>query len=309
MNKIKQAVIKADPRLKGLLVVMIAYIGIMTTMLVSGATSQIDHYQETVAIEVQDGSDEQKDYLVRQNTVRKVLNELNIHLNQNDTVNKDFNYIVQNKDYLKINRVSKENIDEVVTTPSSTINTTGLHLFTTEVRQQGSNGQVKNTYQVTYQNGQIVSKQLVSSTVVSPVSDTIIETGVVQPGAYFTGKLTTYGGDCAGGSGIGASGVSLSPTTGVQGSNTAKLRFNGQSYYCLAADPSIPFGTIIEIRNHNLSIEPVAYGIVVDRGGAIKKNHIDIFNGTEAGKYFKGGSSNQTEFKIISVGSGKNFWK
>ena len=41
----------------------------------------------------------------------------------------------------------------------------------------------------------------------------------------------------------------------------------------------------------------------------IKKNHIDIFNGTEAGKYFKGGTSNNTQFEIVSVGSGKNFWK
>ena len=38
-----------------------------------------------------------------------------------------------------------------------------------------------------------------------------------------------------------------------------------------------PFGTIIKITNHNLGIESTAYGIVVDRGGAIKKNHIDIF--------------------------------
>ena len=92
-----------------------------------------------------------------------------------------------------------------------------------------------------------------------------------------------------------------------KGSHSAKLSYNGGSYYCLAADPSIPFGTIIKITNHNLGIESTAYGIVVDRGGAIKKNHIDIFNGTEAGKYFKGGTSNNTQFEIVSVGSGKNF--
>ena len=56
-------------------------------------------------------------------------------------------------------------------------------------------------------------------------------------------------------------------------------------------------------------MKSTAYGIVVDRGGAIKKNHIDIFNGTEAGKYFRGGSSSNTQFEIVSVGSGKNFWK
>ena len=103
--------------------------------------------------------------------------------------------------------------------------------------------------------------------------------------------------------------LSLSPTTGVKGSHSAKLSYKGGSYYCLAADPSIPFGTIIKITNHNLGIESTAYGIVVDRGGAIKKNHIDIFNGTEAGKYFRGGSSSNTQFEIVSVGSGKNFWK
>ncbi|WRK53208.1 3D domain-containing protein [Coprobacillaceae bacterium CR2/5/TPMF4] len=144
---------------------------------------------------------------------------------------------------------------------------------------------------------------------ISPATDTIIETGTLQEGAYFTGRLTTYGGDCAGGNGTSSSGIKLSPISGVQGSNSAKLTYNGRSYYCLAADPSIPFGTIIEISNHNLSIESTAYGIVVDRGGAIKGNKIDIFNGTEAGKYFSGGTSNNTQFKIISVGSGKNFWK
>lgn len=162
---------------------------------------------------------------------------------------------------------------------------------------------------VTYENGKIVKKELLSSEVVTEKTDTIIAHGTIQPGAYFTGKLTTYGGDCAGGNGTSSSGISLSPTTGVKGSHSAKLSYNGGSYYCLAADPSIPFGTIIKITNHNLGIESTAYGIVVDRGGAIKKNHIDIFNGTEAGKYFKGGTSNNTQFEIVSVGSGKNFWK
>ena len=110
---------------------------------------------------------------------------------------------------------------------------------------------------------------------VTEKTDTIIAHGTIQPGAYFTGKLTTYGGDCAGGNGTSSSGISLSPTTGVKGSHSAKLSYNGGSYYCLAADPSIPFGTIIKITNHNLGIESTAYGIVVDRGGAIKKNHIE----------------------------------
>lgn len=309
MNKIKEAVIKADPRMKGLVVVMIAYIGIMFAVFNVGATDQIDNYVETIDVTVEDGNTGQKGYLVRQNSVSDVLDELGIVVNPQDIVNLDLNYVVNDGDLIQITRVNEANIEEVVAVKSNTINTTGLELFTTKVAQQGQDGQVKNTYRVTYQNGNEVSRQLIGSEVISPATDTIIETGTLQEGAYFTGRLTTYGGDCAGGNGTSSSGIKLSPISGVQGSNSAKLTYNGRSYYCLAADPSIPFGTIIEISNHNLSIESTAYGIVVDRGGAIKGNKIDIFNGTEAGKYFSGGTSNNAQFKIISVGSGKNFWK
>lgn len=309
MKTIKQIISDADPRLKGVLVIMIAYVMVMATTITAGATQEIKGYKETIEIQYQDGAQEAKDYLVRQDSVKNVLKELDVTLGNKDTVNKDMSYIVQSKDLLQVNRISEEEVEEVQYVDSQTIETAGLHLFTTEVVQQGQQGQINNKVKVTYENGKIVKKELLSSEVVTEKTDTIIAHGTVQPGAYFTGKLTTYGGDCAGGNGTSSSGISLSPTTGVKGSNSAKLSYNGGSYYCLAADPSIPFGTIIKITNHNLSIESTVYGIVVDRGGAIKKNHIDIFNGTEAGKYFRGGSSSNTQFEIVSVGSGKNFWK
>lgn len=309
MKTIKQIISDADPRLKGVLVIMVVYVMVMATTVTSGATQEIKGYKETIEIQYQDGGQETKDYLVRQDTVKNVLKELDVNLNAKDTVNKDMSYIVQSKDLLQVNRINEEEVEEMQYVSSQTIETTGLHLFTTEVVQTGQQGQIKNKVKVTYENGKIVKKELLSSEVVAEKADTIIAHGTVQPGAYFTGKLTTYGGDCAGGNGTSSSGISLSPTTGVKGSNSAKLSYNGGSYYCLAADPSIPFGTIIKITNHNLGIESTAYGIVVDRGGAIKKNHIDIFNGTEAGKYFRGGSSSNTQFEIVSVGSGKNFWK
>ena len=309
MKKIKEAIINADPRMKGLLVVMIAYIGIVATTLNAGATNQIDNYVETIDVKVQDGNQDQKDYLIRQASVSSVLDDLKISVNPQDILNLDLNYIVNKGDLIQITRVNQADIDEMITVESNTVNTTGLELFTTKVAQQGQNGQVKNTYRVTYENGNEVGRELIGSQVVSQATDTIIETGAVQEGAFFTGRLTTYGGDCAGGNGTSSTGIKLSPISGVQGSNSPKLTYNGRSYYCLAADPSIPFGTIIKITNHNLGIESTAYGIVVDRGGAIKKNHIDIFNGTEAGKYFRGGSSSNTQFEIVSVGSGKNFWK
>lgn len=309
MKKIKEAFIKTDPRMKGILVVMIAYTGIVASTLNAGATNQIENYVETIDVKVQDGEETQKDYLIRQAAVSNVLEDINITLNPQDTLNFDKDYILNNGDLIQITRINETNIDEMEPILSGVVNKEGLELFTTKVTQQGQNGEVKNTYRLTFQNGKEIKKELVERTVVVPATDKIVETGTVQPGAYFTGKLTTYGGDCAGGNGTSSTGIKLSPISGVQGTNSPKLTYNGRSYYCLAADPSIPFGTIIEISNHNLSIEPTAYGIVVDRGGAIKGNKIDIFNGTEAGKYFTGGTSKDTQFKIVSIGSGKNFWK
>lgn len=309
MKKIKEAIINADPRMKGLIVVMIAYIGIVATTLNTDATNQIDNYVETIDIKVQDGNENQKDYLIRQAAVSNVLDDLKITVNPQDILNLDLNYMVNDGDLIQITRVNQADIEEMVAVNSNTVNAAGLELFTTKVTQQGQDGQVKNTYRVTYENGNEVGRELIGSEVVTQAMDTIVETGTVQEGAFFTGKLTTYGGDCAGGNGTSSTGIKLSPISGVQGSNSAKLTYNGRSYYCLAADPSIPFGTIIEISNHNLSIESTAYGIVVDRGGAIRGNVIDIFNGTEAGKYFRGGTSKNTQFKIVSVGSGRNFWK
>lgn len=309
MKKINKIIKDADPRSKGLMIIMIVYLMVMATTITSGATNQIENYQETVEIQFKDGDSDAKDYLVRQDTVKGVLNELDVTLNEKDTVNRDMGYIVQSKDLLQVNRIKEEEIEEIQTIQSQTIRTSGLHLFATEVIQQGQNGEVKNQVRVTYENNKVVKKELLASQVTVEKTDTIVANGTVQPGAYFTGKLTTYGGDCKGGNGKSSSGISLSPTSGVQGSHSAKLYYRGQNYYCLAADPSIPFGTIIKITNHNYSIESTAYGIVVDRGGAIKKNHIDIFNGTEAGKYFKGGTTSDVRFEIVSVGSGKNFWR
>lgn len=309
MNKITKTIKEANPRLKGLMIMMVVYMMVMVTTITSGATNQIDNYQETVAIHYQDGDSETKDYLVRQDTVKNVLEELDVKLNEKDTVNKELEYIIQSDDLLQVNRIREAEIEEIQTIQSQTVNTAGLHLFATEVVQQGQDGEVVNKLKVTYENNRVAKKELLSSTVTKEKTDTIIATGTVQPGAYFTGKLTTYGGDCKGGNGTSSCGISLSPTSGVQGSHSAKLYYKGNYYYCLAADPSIPFGTIIKITNHNYSIESTAYGIVVDRGGAIKKNHIDIFNGTEAGKYFRGSTTKNVRFEIVSVGSGKNFWK
>lgn len=312
MNKIRETLENSGPRLISLIVICTVSICIVTTSIISNGVTEINDYIETVSIQLSDGNEAIKDYLVLQENVQEVLKKLDISMGEFDELNKPMDYIVNKNDLITITRISQAELIENEQIDYKTITTyDGLNLFSTSVVQEGSYGELEKKYTVSYHNGVENSRELIESNVLTESVDKIVSTGSVQAGAYFTGRLTQYGGDCVGCSGYAASGIQLSPSSGVNGSYTAKLNYNGGSYYALAADSSIPFGTIIEIRNHNYTIESVAYGIVVDRGGAIKGNKIDIFSGSEitGNKYFNGSTTSNVQFKIISVGSGRNFWR
>lgn len=309
-KKAKEAVVSADSRTKSILAVACVYVVVLLATVSTGAVNQIKDYIPTVDITLKDGVQNEKEYLVKQDTVKNVLNELSVELNQGDQLNKKEDTIVQQNDYIQITRMQTKTYSEVETIEYST-EIKGSGGWTRTVEQEGKNGKVKKTYLVTYANGKEVGKKVIEEEIIEQPVNKVIRYGGISEGTTFTGRLTTYGGDCNGCSGRSSSGVRLSPTSGVNGSNSPYLTYNGRKYYCLAADRSIPFGTVIKISNHNLSTSDTIYGIVVDRGGAIKGNKIDIFNGTEGSgnRYFSGGTSNQTKFEIVSMGSGANFWR
>lgn len=309
-TKAKEAIVSANSRTKSILAVACVYVVILLATVSTGAVNQIKDYIPTVDIKLQDGIQEEKEYLVKQDTVKNVLNELSVELNQGDKLNKEENYVVQQDDRIKITRMETKTYTKVETIQYST-ETKGSGGWTRTVVQEGKNGKVKKTYLVTYANGKEIGEKVIKEEIIEKPMNKIIRYGGISEGTTFTGRLTTYGGDCNGCSGRSSSGVRLSPTSGVNGSNSPYLTYRGKKYYCLAADRSIPFGTIIKISNHNLNTSGTIYGIVVDRGGAIKGNKIDIFNGTEGSgnRYFSGGTSHNTKFEIVSIGSGANFWR
>ena len=311
LNKAKEAIVSADSRTKGILAMAVVYVVIMLATVSSGAVNQITNFIPTVDITLKDGLQEEKDYLVKQDTVSNVLNELNVELDTKDTLNKDKEEIVQQDDYIEITRVETKTVEKIEKIPYST-KTKGSGSWTKTVVQEGKDGKAKRTYLFTYANGKETNKQMIKEEIIEKPVDKIIQYGDVLEGTTFTGRLTLYGGDCTGCGGTSSSGVKLSPTSGVNNTNSPYLYYNGKKYYCLAADRSIPFGTVIKISNHNLNTEGTIYGIVVDRGGAIKGNKIDIFNGSEGSgnKYFGGGTSYNTKFEVVSLGSGNaNFWR
>ena len=90
----------------------------------------------------------------------------------------------------------------------------------------------------------------------------------------FVGTLTGYGPDCVGCSGI----VACEPHQNVKNGNI----YYQDSYYgkirILAADRSIPCGSIIKISNY---FDSDFYGIVLDRGSAIVGLTMDLLYESE----------------------------
>lgn len=324
MKFLKKNNLEPNSRFFGIIIALIVAIVVTTHVSQAGAALSLDNYVETVDISVQDGNAQPKGYLVKQDTVDNVLTQLDYQLYGEDTVNKGLEEIVEKGDLLSITRVSRETVVEKQEIASPVTYEYSDSVAKGGTIQQGTPGEITNTYEVVYQNSKAVEKTLILSKKTVKETTTVISKGKKPitvsylPSSQefaagiksFTGILTYYGGDCAGCSGYAASGLSLSATTGVNYSNTALLQYQGGSYYCLAADPSIPFGTIVKIENHNLSLNSTIYGIVVDRGGAITGTHFDIYYGSKANPYFTGGTSYNTKFTIVSYGSGsRNFWR
>ena len=94
--------------------------------------------------------------------------------------------------------------------------------------------------------------------------------------ATYKGNITAYGPDCVGCSGITASGYNVRNNIYYNDKKYGKVRI-------VAADKSLPFGTIIRINNLNISSDPVV-AIVLDRGSAIgfnKKVYFDLLYKSE----------------------------
>lgn len=119
---------------------------------------------------------------------------------------------------------------------------------------------------------------------------------VAERPVAFIGTLTAYGPDC-----VGCGGNSACPPR--QNFKNGNIYFDDQVYgkiRVVAADRSLPCGSIVRISGINIYNEPVI-AVVLDRGGAIKGNHLDLLFETE--KNLQGfGTSHQIKFEILRYG-------
>ncbi len=320
ITKIKKFFKESDSRYSGLVMLVAIYLAGTLSLTTIGAVGTIVDSNKTVVISIIDGTNEAVEVEVRERSLEYVLDVLEMNVSTLDEISMPLNQVVAEGDVVTINRVTYAQEEDIVAIAKNTVKKVDLSvpLFSTKVLTEGADGSITNIYNVKYVNGVETDRYLVDVPSTIQATDKVIGYSTVQAGAFFTGRLTRYGADCKGCSGRNnggyggtAAGLPVS-VYGVNSNGTPYITYKGENYWVLAADPSIPFCTIIEVSNHKMKDRNgnslgTFKGIVLDRG--VYGTSIDLFTGGEniGVTYASGGTTYNTNYKILSVGSGSRY--
>lgn len=258
--------------------------------------------QKAFEVTVNDGGKE-KTAMVTNQSIGDLLKDLKISLNEHDRLNADLDDRVENNRSIEIVRVTKEKVSKEIEIPydTETKNDSNLLQGKSKVLTKGEQGKKVETYEVTKENGEEVSRELVDEEVVKESVNQIVAKGTKQPvqqvskssdsnssssssssGDWMTFRSTKYTANCSGCSGYTATGVNVNNTITYQG-----MRI-------IAVDPNvIPLRSIVEVRTPSGSFTAIA----LDTGGAIKGNKIDILVDSKSEAYNWGTRSVQVRIK------------
>lgn len=281
------------------------YVVILISFQQVEAVQELKDYEPAISIELKDGKKKAVKYLVKSTSLENVLNDLNIKLGEEDSINLKMDTEIEEGAKINITRVTyeEERVKEKIAYEIEYVDSTDPNLFGTRVKSEGQEGIKEVIYKKRLINGKEVKREKIGSEVTKEPVAAVVERGTVGTGVTFTGRLTRYGADCVGCGNRTASGLYVT-TNGVENSGKVTMSYNGGEYYVLAADGSIPFGSILKVSNHGFSIPDPFYGIVLDRGGAITGTNVDVFCGGESASFFSGGTSYSTQFEIVALGNG-----
>lgn len=213
---------------------------------------------------------EEKEIWTTSTTVADFLEREDITLGELDRVEPSVEDYIN--DSMEVNVVRVEKVTDVVeeTVDFATVrrNDSSLEQGRERVVQSGQNGQLKKHYEVIYEDGEEVSRELVKEEKVQDSEDRIVAVGTKAPapvssrgssassGEWRTFTATAYTAYCTGCSGTTATGLDLR---------------NNPNKNVIAVDPNvIPLGSRVEIQG-------MGTFIAGDTGGAITGNKIDIF--------------------------------
>lgn len=265
----------------------------------------LENYRATDAVLINDGATSIVSYDIHKSTVENALKDLHITLNEEDSLNLELSHELQNGDVIEITRVTYEEERKQVSVPFETVYAESKDptLVGNKIVELGTPGIKDIIYNVKKINGEKVSSETIGEEITTEPIHRTLEVGTITTGEIYSGRITSYGADCIGCGTRTAAGLYVT-TTGVKNEPTATLTFNGGEYYVLAADRQFPFGTILKVYNHSYDIPDPFYGIVLDRGGAVKGTKLDLYSGSQRTPLF-GGHGGMMEFEVIAYGDGR----
>ncbi|TFB21048.1 DUF348 domain-containing protein [Filobacillus milosensis] len=242
-----------------------------------GLEVQIDKAFE---VTVKDGG-ETKTAKVTNQTVGEFLASLDIDLNEQDRINAKLDDPVKEKRSIEIVRVTTETETEEVAVPFQTERKEDSDMLRgkSKVVKSGQEGKKVLTYEITKENGEVVSKDLVEEKVVQESVNRVVAEGTKVPvqqasadsGEWMTFSSTKYTAFCP----SGCTGVTA---TGINVANS--IYYNGLRV--IAVDPNvIPLWSKVEVKIGNNTFTAIA----LDTGGAIKGKKIDILTDSTSDAY------------------------
>ncbi|GIO28169.1 G5 and 3D domain-containing protein [Ornithinibacillus bavariensis] len=209
-------------------------------------------------------------------TVEELLKKNNIVLTELDKVEPEIEKTVQKDSTISIVRIEKktEEVKDTIAFKTETRKDSSLEKGSEKVLASGSDGAVLKTYEVTYENGKEVKRELLKEKVTKESENRIVVVGTKESknlvalsssgGREFTMTASAFTAYCNGCSGNTATGINL------KANPNTKL---------IAVDPSvIPLGTRVWVEGYGEAIAG-------DTGGHIKGNRIDIHVPTKADAY------------------------
>lgn len=213
-------------------------------------------------------------------TVEDVLHRTNIEYDESTKLSVSLNDTVSADMVITVIRSTTKIIKETEIIPfeTETKKTDSLYVGTTSISQEGKNGEITKTYEVIYEDGKEVSRELTDKEVTKePQTKVVLKGTKVKAPSSFGSKMSKA--ELAG-----AKCISVIATAYCNTSDGGQITATGTKtgFGIVAVDPRvIPLGTKLYITSADGSYV-YGYCVAGDTGGAIKGNRVDLFLGSES---------------------------
>ncbi|MEN2766734.1 ubiquitin-like domain-containing protein [Ornithinibacillus xuwenensis] len=230
--------------------------------------------KQAFEVAIQDGGKEVKAWSTG-GSVQDLLAVNNITLSELDKIEPAIDEAVTKDTTISIVRVEKktEEVTESIAFQTETRTDSSMEKGEETVLASGTDGSVVKTYEVTYENGKEVTRELLEEEVTKESENRIVVVGTKEPaqdlvtlssGKELTMTASAFTANCSGCSGYTATGINLKANPNQK---------------VIAVDPSvIPLGTKVWVEGYGEAIAG-------DTGGHIQGFRIDVHVPTKADAY------------------------